>query len=582
MNHSNNHDKISFLRQYIWSEDHKIIAKQFLVTAVFMAIVGGLLALFVRWQLAWPYKELPFFGKLLWPQNNGSITPDVYNMLFTMHATIMIFFVIIPTLNGVFGNFLIPLQIGYKDMAFPFINALSYWLFAAASVIMIFSFFVHGGAASAGWTSYPPLSSIEKAAPGSGIGQTLWLTSLLFVGTSSILGAINYITTIVNCRAPGMKMTRLPLAIWGLFIASIVVLLVTPVLTAAFIMLLMDKTAGTSFFIPAGLKVGGALVEHSGGQPLLYQHLFWFYSHPAVYVMILPVMGIISDIVSCFSRKPVFGYHAMVISISVIAGLGLLVWGHHMFQSGMNPLLGTSFMISTMMIALPSSIKVFNWLATLWRGNIHFTSSMLHAIGFISMFIIGGLSGIFMANTPVDIFIHDTYFIVAHIHYVLFGGSLFGIFAGIYFWFPKMFGKMLNETLGKIHFFLTFIFLNLTFFPMHILGLGGMMRRIADPTQYEFLRGLQPINVFITYSAMFLGAAQLLFVANLLWSLFFGKKASANPWKANTLEWTIESPPGHGNFHIIPVVYNGPYEYSHPNTKEDYLPQTQQLFESKK
>lgn len=567
--------KESFFNRHIWCEDHKGIAKQFLFTVLFMVFIGSLLAILVRWQLAWPFTEIPVFGKLFLGKSKNIMTPDVYNMLFTMHATIMIFFVVIPTLNGVFGNFLIPLQIGYKDMAFPFLNALSYWIFFLASIIILASFFVSGGGASAGWTSYPPLSAVPNAAPGSGLGQTLWIISLFLVGTSSILGALNYLTTIVNCRAQGMKMTRLPLTIWGLFIASLVIIFATPVLTVALVMLLLDKTAGTSFFVPGGLLIGGQHLSHSGGQPLLFQHLFWFYSHPAVYVMILPVMGMVSDIVSCFSRKPIFGYYAMVISMSVIAGLGLIVWGHHMFQSGMNPLLGTLFMFATMLIAVPSAIKVFNWLATLWRGSIRLKTPMLNAIGFISMFIIGGLSGIFMANPPVDIMIHDTYYIVAHIHYVLFGGSMFGIFAGVYFWFPKIFGKMLNETLGKVHFFLTFIFMNLTFFPMHILGIGGMMRRIADPTQYDFLRGLQPINVFITYSALLLAISQLPFVFNFIWSIFKGEKALVNPWESNTLEWTVSSPPEHGNFKELPVVYRGPYDYSFPGASIDHLPQNQ-------
>jgi len=428
---------------------------------------------------------------------------------------------------------------------------------------MASSFFVDAGPAATGWTAYPPLSAVPDYT-GVTLGQTLWIVAVLIVGTGSIMGAVNYITTIVNMRAPGMHFFRLPLSLWALFITAILQLMATPVLASALGMLLFDRTLGTHFFAPAG-----------GGQVLLWQHLFWFYSHPAVYIMILPAMGFASDILATFARKPVFGYKAMVFSLVGIAGLGFIVWGHHMFQSGMNPALGTAFMLSTMVIAVPSAIKVFNWLGTLWRGSIHFTTPMLHAMSFVSMFIIGGLSGIFMASTPVDIFIHDTYFIVAHLHYVLFGGSMFGIFAAITYWFPKMFGRTMNEAVGKVHFVLTYILFNLTFFPMHMLGMGGHMRRIYDPTQYEFLKPLQPINIFITQSALLLGAVQVLFMANFLLSLFLGRKAERNPWRANTLEWAAPSPPPHGNFERIPTVYRGPYEYSSPESSEDYLPQDQ-------
>jgi cytochrome c oxidase subunit 1 len=384
----------------------------------------------------------------------------------------------------------------------------------------------------------------------------------MFIGTGSIMGAVNYITTIVNMRAPGMHFFRLPLSLWALFITAVLQLLATPVLFAALGMLLFDRTLGTHFFAPTG-----------GGQALLWQHLFWFYSHPAVYIMILPAMGFVSDILATFARKPIFGYRAMVYSIMGIAGLGFIVWGHHMFQSGMNPALGTAFMISTMVIAVPSAIKTFNWLGTVWGGSIRFTTAMLNALSFVSMFIIGGLSGIFMASTPVDIFIHDTYFIVAHIHYVLFGGTLFGVFGAIAYWFPKMFGRLMNERLGKVHWMLTFIFFNLTFFPMHSIGAAGHMRRIYDPNQYEFLQHLQPVNRFITVSAFLLGASQILFIANFFWSLFKGRAAGRNPWNANSLEWITTSPAPHGNFDALPNVVRGPYEFSVPGMSEDYLPQ---------
>jgi cytochrome c oxidase subunit 1 len=451
-------------------------------------------------------------------------------------------------------------------MAFPLLNMLSFWVGAVAGVIMLASFFVTGGPAAGGWTSYAPLSA-NAVYTGVDMGQNLWCISLIVLGASSLMGSVNYITTIVNMRAPGMTWFRMPLVIWSLFITAVLLLLALPVLTSALGMLLFDRMAGTHFFTPDG-----------GGEPLLWQHLFWFFGHPEVYILILPAMGIASDILSVFARKPIFGYHAMAFSMIGIAFLSWIVWGHHMFQSGMSPVLGNTFMISTMVIAVPSAIKTFNWLGTLWGGNIRFTTPMLFAIGFVSMFVIGGLSGIYMASTPFDIFIHDTYYIVAHIHYVVFGGSMLGIFAGIYYWYPKMFGRMMNETLGKIHFWLTLIAFNWTFFPMHLIGLGGHMRRIYNPTQYEFLKPLQHWNEFMTIGALILGASQILIVVNFFWSMFAGKVASKNPWHANTLEWEAPSPPPHGNFPgPVPTVYRGPYEYSSPLVTEDYLPQARRL-----
>ncbi len=554
--------KPSFIRKYIFSQDHKVIGIQFLFLSLFFMIIGGLLAMMVRWQLGFPDQAMPL--GTLFPENlmpEGHMDPAFYNAVFTMHASIMIFLVIIPILTGAFGNFLIPLMIGARDMAYPKLNMLSFWVGAAGGSIMAASLFVANGPAATGWTAYPPLSAVPEYT-GVTLGQTLWIVSVIFIGSASIMGAVNYITTIVNQRAPGMKFFRMPLSVWALFITAVLQLMATPVLASALGMLLFDRTLGTHFFAPAG-----------GGQVLLWQHLFWFYSHPAVYIMILPAMGFVSDIMSTFSRKPIFGYKAMVFSIMGIAGLGFIVWGHHMFQSGMNPALGSAFMASTMVIAVPSAIKTFNWLGTLWRGSIRFNTPMLHALAFVSSFIIGGLSGIFMASTPVDIFIHDTYFIVAHLHYVLFGGSLFGVFAAITYWFPKMFGRMMNDSLGRVHAVLTFIFFNLTFFPMHILGMGGHMRRIYDPTQYDFLKPLQPINVFISINAFLLGATQLLFIANFVWSLAAGKRAERNPWHANSLEWVAPSPPPHGNFETIPTVYRGAYEFSVPGLADDFLPQ---------
>ncbi len=581
------HHELGFLRKYIFSIDHKVISLQFLFTGLVMMIIGGLLAMLIRWQLAWPFDpnhKVPILSNLLWEEVGGTMPSSFYAMLFTMHGSIMIFFVIIPILVGFFGNLCVPLMIGAKDMAFPLLNGISYWLMPPAAAIMVASFFTETGAAGGGWTSYPPLSALggatggaPAAAPGSAVGQSLWCISLLFVGTSSILGSINYITTIIKLRAPGLSLMRLPLTVWAIFITSILVLFGTPVLTSALGMLLFDRHLGTNFFLPRGLEVSTVpYTGTGGGQPILWQHLFWFYSHPAVYIMILPTMGVTSDVLSVFSRKPVFGYKPMVYSMAAIAGLGFIVWAHHMFQSGMNPILVSGFVVSTTFIALPSAIKTFNWLGTLWGGNIQFTSAMLNAISFVAMFVIGGLSGIYMASSAVDIHIHDTYFIVAHIHYVLFGGSMFGIFAGVHFWFPKIFGRFMNETMGKVHFWLTFIAYNCTFFAMHIVGARGMPRRIADYRHYEWLgEGALQMNKFITMSAFTLMAIQVIFALNFLLSMFWGKKAPQNPWRANTLEWQTSSPPPHENFAVTPTVYRGPYEYSSPESQEDYLPQTQ-------
>lgn len=584
--HADHHEP-SFLHKYIFSTDHKMIGKQFLFMSMFFLLVGGMLALIVRLQLGWPdhkgwFYEL-FAGLFNWIFGDkavagGIILPEFYNSAFTMHATFMIFFAVMPFLMGTFANFLIPLQLGCGDMAFPRINMASFWVAITAGLVMLSSFFVDGGAAGGGWTGYPTLSAV-KDYTGVSWGQNLWLIALFLSGLSSLLGAINYITTVVNMRAPGMSWFRMPLSIWAIFVTAVLLLLAVPVLASALMLLLFDRTLGTSFFIPAGLTVGGVpLAGHAGGgQVLLWQHLFWFFGHPEVYIMILPAMGIASDVLTVFARKPIFGYKAMVLAICGIAFLGFMVWGHHMFQSGMNPLLGTTFMISTMLIAVPSAIKTFNWLGTLWGGKIHFTTPFLFAVGFVFLFVIGGLSGIYMASTPVDIFIHDTYFIVGHIHYVLFGGSIFAIFAGLYYWYPKMFGRMMNETLGKIHFGLAFLSMNLVFFPMHILGIGGMMRRIYDYTNYAHAARYQDLNAWMSVGAYVLGFSTLLFMFNFFWSLKKGKKAERNPWHANTLEWTLDYPIQHGNFPQTPRVFRGPYEYSAPDAPggRDYWPQNE-------
>ncbi|MCA8996264.1 MAG: cbb3-type cytochrome c oxidase subunit I [Planctomycetaceae bacterium] len=576
----NPEDRLALLKAVIWwSTDHKVIGIQFLLTTLLMLMVGGALALGVRWQLAFPWENMPIFGSLF-ASSGGQISPEFYTMLFTMHATVMIFLVIIPVLAGAFGNFLIPLMIGADDMAFPLLNALSYWFMwpAIFCFALALGIGLDGGmnaGAAQGWTSYPLLSALHSSAPGSEAAQTWWLLAVTFVGVSSMMGSVNYMTTIINMRAPGMTLFRMPLTIWGMFITAILQAFALPVLTAAGFMLVADRLLGTCFFIPSGIVVNNADPTIGGGQPLLWQHLFWFYSHPAVYIMLLPAMGMVSDMLACMSRKPIFGYKPMVYSMAAIAGLGFIVWGHHMFTSGMNPALGMTFMISTVMIALPSAVKVFNWIGTIWGGRPVFNTVFLNCVAFVSMFIVGGLSGIFMAAVPVDIYIHDTYFIVAHFHYVLFGATLFGVFGAIQFWYPKMFGRKMSEGLGKLHFFLTFIGFNGTFFPMHLLGVAGMPRRYADPYLHPYLEHLLPMNQFMTICACLMGFAQFILLFNFAWSLFFGEKAGRNPWLANGLEWVAPSPPGHGNFESVPVVYRGPYEYSNPNHDQDYWLQTE-------
>jgi cytochrome c oxidase subunit I len=560
------HAPTGIWRKYIFSTDHKIVGIQFLFLSLLFLLLGGLLAMQMRWQLGFPNTPMPGGGIL--PESmapGGVILPEYYIQLVTMHGTFMVFFALMPLLVGVFANFLIPLKIGAHDMAFPRINMASFWVAFLAGLIMLASLFAPEGAARAGWTMYVPLSARPDLS-GADLGQKLWCVSIVVVGLSSILGSLNYITTIINNRAPGMTWFRLPLSIWSLFIVAILGLLALPVLSGAAIMLLFDQTIGTHFFDPA-----------VGGQALLWQHLFWFFGHPEVYILILPAMGMVSDIIANGSRKPIFGYHSMVFAIIAIAFLGWIVWGHHMFMSGMNPTLGSSFMISTMVIAVPSAIKTFNWMGTMWQGNLRFHVPMMCSIAFVAMFVIGGLSGLFMASTPVDMQIHDTYFIVAHIHYVLFGGSLFGLFGAITYWFPKMFGRLMNERWGKIHFWLTFVFYNLTFFPMHILGMAGHMRRIYDPTMYDFLKPYQPLNQFISVCAFLLFASQAIFALNFIISLFRGRKAELNPWQDNGLEWTLPSPAPHGNWDRVPTVYRGPYEYSSPQVEEDYLPQSRKL-----
>ncbi|MEE8325852.1 MAG: cbb3-type cytochrome c oxidase subunit I [candidate division NC10 bacterium] len=556
------HTDLGFWRTYVFSTDHKTIAKQYLAIGLFWAIVGGLLAYLMRWQLAYPETAVPGFGWVPEPHMvDGIIPPEFYNMLITMHGTVMVFFVAMPILLGAFGNFLIPLMIGAQDMAFPRLNMLSVWVLAFSSVVLLVSFFVPGGAAASGWTAYAPLSA-KAVYTGVDWGQNLWIIALALEFASFLMGGVNFLTTAINMRAPGLSLFRLPLMVWMELTAAVLFLLSVGPLIAGAVMLLLDRLAGTSFFLPEG-----------GGHPILWQHLFWFFGHPEVYVIMLPGMGAALEILPVFSRKPIFGYRPIVYSTIAAGILSFIVWAHHMFPSGLDPRLAMPFSFTTILISIPFAIIVFAMIATLWGGSIRFPTPMLYALGTLAVFIVGGLTGIFNGSAPANIYIPDTYFVVSHFHYTLFSAVFFGGFAGIYYWFPKMFGRMMNETLGKIHFWLTFIFFNAVFFPMFFLGAGGMMRRIYNPLQYEFLQSLQPLNVFITYAAIVLFLGQLPFVVNFFWSLWAGKKAEQNPWEANTLEWTTPSPPPHGNFEAIPVVYRGPYEYSLPEVSEDWLPQ---------
>jgi len=573
--HHEEHEPQSFVWKYLFSLDHKTIGKQYLLLAMSMAVVGGLLAMLIRLQLAWPSAQYPLLGKLF-PvgMESGVMKPEFYVSLFTMHGTIMVFFVLsIAPVSG-FGNFLIPLQIGARDMAFPFLNMLSFWTALPGAIIILASFWVEGGAAASGWTAYPPLSAVPTSIPGSAMGQTLWIVGMVFFIASFTMGGLNFVVTIINLRAKGMSLMRLPLTTWSQFLVGTLGLLAFPALAAACILLLFDRHAGTSFFIPSGLYVADQLLPNKGGSPLLWQHLFWFLGHPEVYIIMLPALGFTSDILAAFARRPIFSYKTMVYALIAISTLSFVVWGHHMFVSGMSPYLGTAFTITTLAIAIPSAVKVFNWLATLWRARIQFTTPMLFALAIVSLFITGGLTGVFLGTGAVDIQLHDTYFVVAHFHFIMAGAGLFGALAATYYWFPKMYGRLMNEKLGKIHFWVTFLTYYGTFFPMHYLGVGGMVRRLYDFNVYQYLQPYQPVNVFITLSAFTLGTAQLVFLFNYFWSIFKGKKAERNPWKANGLEWSAPSPAPHGNWgEKEPVVYRWPYEYSSPEAAEDHVPQ---------
>jgi cytochrome c oxidase subunit I len=576
--HDHGHHHETFWNKYVFSQDHKMIAKQFLITGIIMAFLAMGMSILFRIQLAWPDKSFPlletFLGRFA---EGGILKPDFYMSLVTIHGTIMIFFVLTAGLSGTFSNLLIPLQVGARDMASPFINMLSYWFFFVASIIMLSSFFIETGPASGGWTIYPPLSAVPKAMPGSGLGMTLWLISMSLFVASSLMGAINYISTVLNMRTKGMTMTRMPLTIWAFFVTAILGVLSFPVLFAGVILLIFDRSFGTSFYL-SDLFIAGEALPNEGGSPILWQHLFWFLGHHEVYIVLLPALGITSEVIATNARKPIFGYKAMIGSILGIGFISFIVWGHHMFVTGMNPFLGSVFMFTTLIVAVPSAVKTFNYLATLWRGNIRMTPAMIFAIGLVSFFISGGLTGIFLGNASLDINLHDTYFVVAHFHLVMGSAAIFGMLSGVYHWFPKMFGRMMDEKLGYLHFWLTFIGAYLVFFPMHFMGLDGVPRRYYAFTEFSYMNEWLELNKFITWAAIGAGIGQLLFLYNFVHSAFFGKKATQNPWESNTLEWTAPVEHLHGNWPgEIPPVYRWPYDYSKPGHGEDFIPQTTPL-----
>ena len=588
------HHKETFITKYIFSIDHKMIAKQFLITGMFMGIVGMLMSILFRLQLSNPNEPmaiLSWFG-VDWnptidsngnvvgtPLTEGVLDPNLYLSLVTMHGTILVFWVLTAGLSGTFANFLIPLQIGARDMASGFINMLSYWFFFAATIVLLISLFVQTGPASAGWTIYPPLSAVAESVPGSGLGQDLWLISMTLFVVSSLLGGLNYIVTVLNLRTKGMRMSRLPLTIWALFITAILGVLSFPVLLSACLLLVFDRTFGTSFYL-SDIIIGGEALHNTGGSPILFEHLFWFLGHPEVYIILLPALGIVSEVMSINSRKPIFGYKAMVLALIAIAFLSFIVWGHHMFITGMDPFLGSVFTFTTLLIAIPSAVKVFNYLATLWKASIRFTPAMLFTIGFVSTFITGGLTGLILGDSALDINVHDTYFVVGHFHIVMGLSAIYGMFAGVYHWFPKMYGRMMNKKLGYLHFWVTFICAYGVFFPMHFLGLAGLPRRYYTNSAFPMFDELTDINQLITTFAIVGGLIQFIFVFNFFYSIFKGTKATKNPWESNTLEWTTPIERIHGNWPgEIPTVHRWPYDYSKPGADKDFIPQTEPLKE---
>jgi cytochrome c oxidase subunit 1 len=581
--HEEHHHKETFITKYIFSQDHKMIAKQFLITGMVMGIIGMGMSLLFRLQLAWPEQSFPILETLLgkWAPD-GVMDPNMYLALVTIHGTIMVFFVLTAGLSGTFSNLLIPLQIGARDMASGFLNMVSYWLFFLSSVIMVASLFVESGPAAAGWTIYPPLSALPQAMPGSGAGMTLWLVSMTFFIAGSLIGSLNYIVTVLNLRTTGMSMTRLPLTIWAFFVTAILGVLSFPVLLSAALLLLFDRSLGTSFYL-SDIFIGGQVLEHSGGSPVLYQHLFWFLGHPEVYIILLPALGITSEVIATNARKPIFGYRAMVGSILAIAFLSFIVWGHHMFVTGMNPFLGSVFTFTTLLIAIPSAVKAFNYITTLWKGNLQLTPAMLFSIALVSTFITGGLTGIILGDSALDINVHDTYFVVAHFHIVMGLSAIFGLFAGVYHWFPRMYGRRLNRGLGYLHFWITFVCAYGVFFPMHFLGMAGLPRRYYANTAFPMFDNLVDINILVSFFAIVGGIAQVLFIFNFFYSIYRGRKSEQNPWRSTTLEWTAPVEHIHGNWPgELPTVYRWAYDYSKPGAEEDFIPQNVPLGEGEK
>ena len=573
MSDDHGHHKETFITKYIFSQDHKMIAKQFLVTGMFMGVIGVLMSIMFRMQLAWPGEKFAMFEMLLgkWAPD-GVMSPDIYLALVTIHGTIMVFFVLTAGLSGTFSNLLIPLQIGARDMASGFLNMLSYWFFFLSSIIMVASLFVENGPASGGWTIYPPLSAVPTAMKGSGMGMTLWLVSMAIFIVSSLLGSLNYIATIINMRTKGMSMTRLPLTIWAFFVTAILGVLSFPVLLSAALLLIFDRSMGTSFYL-SDIFINGELLQNQGGSPILFEHLFWFLGHPEVYIIILPALGITSEIISTNSRKPIFGYRAMIASILAIAFLSFIVWGHHMFITGMSPFLGSVFTFTTLLIAIPSAVKAFNYITTLWKGNLQMTPAMLFSIGLVSTFVTGGVTGLILGDSALDINVHDTYFVVGHFHIVMGLSAIFGMFAGVYHWYPKMYGRRMNKSMGYVHFWVTFICAYGVFFPMHFLGLAGLPRRYYSNVEFPMFDTLADINVLITAFAIVGGLVQLVFLFNFFYSIWGGRKATQNPWKGNTLEWTTPVEHLHGNWPgEIPTVHRWAYDYSKPNADgSDYV-----------
>ena len=575
------HHKETFITKYIFSQDHKMIAKQYLITGMFMGVIGVFMSMLFRLQLAYPDQSFSiieaFLGK---GGEGGQMTPDMYMGLVTIHGTIMVFFVLTAGLSGTFSNLLIPLQIGARDMASGFLNMISYWLFFLSSLIMFLSIFVHTGMASAGWTIYPPLSALPQAMSGSGLGMTLWLVSMAIFIASSLMGSLNYIVTVLNLRTKGMKMTRLPLTIWAFLITAVIGVISFPVLLSAALLLIFDRSFGTSFYL-SDIFIQGEVLHYKGGSPILFEHLFWFLGHPEVYIILLPALGITSEVISTNARKPIFGYRAMIGSIMAIAFLSTVVWGHHMFVTGMNPFLGSVFTFTTLLIAIPSAVKAFNYITTLWKGNLQLNPAMLFSIGMVSTFITGGLTGLILGDSALDINVHDTMFVVAHFHLVMGISALFGMFAGVYHWFPKMYGKMMNKDMGYLHFWITAISAYGVFFPMHFVGLAGLPRRYYSNSAFPMFEDLLHINKVITVFALIGGLAQLIFLANFFFSIGKGKKADRNPWKGNTLEWTTPVEHMHGNWPgEIPEVHRWAYDYSKIDQNgelwggQDFTPQT--------